>query len=60
MAFIYKIKNNINNKCYVGKTEESIEKRFSQHISESKRERCKIDLYIEPLTNTVMKISLLN
>lgn len=41
MAFIYKIKNNINNKCYVGKTEESIEKRFSQHISESKRERCK-------------------
>lgn len=40
MAFIYVITNNINGKQYVGKTNDSIEKRFKEHISDSRRERC--------------------
>ena len=39
MAFIYKIVNDINNKIYVGKTLETIEKRFKEHIDDSKRGR---------------------
>lgn len=31
MGFIYKIKNNINNKLYIGKTERSIEERWNEH-----------------------------
>ena len=34
---IYKIINDINNKVYVGKTLHTIEKRFAQHIVDSKR-----------------------
>lgn len=34
---IYKIVNDINNKVYVGKTRFSIEKRFKEHIEDSKR-----------------------
>lgn len=41
MAYIYLITNTINNKVYVGKTELSIEKRFQEHIHDSKKERCK-------------------
>ena len=41
MAFIYKIINNINGKFYIGKTNFTLEKRFKQHISDSKRDRCK-------------------
>lgn len=40
MAFIYVITNNINGKQYVGKTNGTIEKRFKEHIKESKRQRC--------------------
>lgn len=36
MGFIYKVTNKINNKVYVGKTCESIEKRFMEHIQEAK------------------------
>lgn len=35
MGYIYKITNNINGKMYVGKTERSINKRFSEHIYQS-------------------------
>ena len=35
MAYIYQIINDINNKIYVGKTESSLEKRFSQHCADS-------------------------
>lgn len=39
MAFIYKIINNINNKIYIGKTENSIEKRFKEHCKDAFRKR---------------------
>ena len=39
MAYIYKIKNDINDKIYIGKTEFSIEKRFVQHCRDALRER---------------------
>ena len=38
MAYIYKITNTINGKMYIGKTEQTIEKRFQQHCSDSQRE----------------------
>ena len=38
MAYIYKITNTINGKMYIGKTEQTIEKRFQQHCHDSKRE----------------------
>ena len=41
MAYIYLIKNNVNNKVYVGKTELSIVERFKEHIRNSRKERCK-------------------
>ena len=34
MPYIYKITNLINNKIYIGKTVQSLEKRFSEHCSE--------------------------
>lgn len=41
MAYIYLITNNVNGKVYVGKTEDSIQKRFQEHCADSKKERCK-------------------
>lgn len=41
MAFIYKITNLINNKCYIGKTEFSVEKRFKEHCLDAFRDRNK-------------------
>ena len=38
MAYIYKITNTINGKMYIGKTEQTIEKRFQQHCKDSQRE----------------------
>ena len=35
MAYVYKITNTINNKLYIGKTVNTIEKRFNQHKNES-------------------------
>ena len=39
MAYIYKIFNDVNDKLYIGKTSSTIEERFKQHISDSKKER---------------------
>lgn len=36
---IYKITNDVNNKVYIGKTLLTIEKRFAQHVADSKRSR---------------------
>lgn len=44
MAVIYKITNIVNNKIYIGCTIKSIDKRFSEHISRSKKEN-NIKLY---------------
>lgn len=47
MAFIYVITNDINGKQYVGKTNNTIERRFKEHIRDSRKERCeKRPLYI--------------
>lgn len=40
MAYIYVITNQINGKQYVGKTNYSVEKRFKEHINDSKTVRC--------------------
>lgn len=42
MGFIYLITNKINNKKYVGKTTATIEKRWLEHIADSKKEKCEI------------------
>ena len=38
MAYIYKITNTINNKIYIGATTRSVEKRWYEHIRDSKKE----------------------
>lgn len=40
MAFIYVITNDINGKQYVGKTNNTVEERFREHVSDSKKRRC--------------------
>lgn len=39
MAYIYKITNDVNGKIYIGKTYNSIEKRFKEHCRERLRDR---------------------
>lgn len=39
MAYIYKISNNINHKVYIGKTSQSIERRFREHCRDSQKDR---------------------
>ena len=41
MGYIYQIVNDINEKVYVGKTELTIEKRWKQHLRDSKKENIK-------------------
>lgn len=41
MPFIYKITNNINGKCYIGKTLNSIEERWKEHLYDYQKLRCK-------------------
>lgn len=51
MARIYVIKNDINDKVYVGKTEFSLEKRFKEHCSDAFKSRCEK----RPLYNDMKK-----
>lgn len=37
MAYIYKITNKINGKCYIGKTQFSLQKRWKEHCSDYQR-----------------------
>lgn len=39
MAYIYQITNDINQKIYIGKTENSIEKRFKEHCKDAFKDR---------------------
>lgn len=39
VGYIYKVTNNINGKIYIGQTRQSIERRWSQHITNSKLEQ---------------------
>ena len=46
MAYIYKITNLINNKCYIGKTLNTIQERWREHCSDyKKRDEEKRPLY---------------
>lgn len=54
MAYIYKITNDINNKVYIGKTNQNIQKRFQQHLNDSKRP----DIQNRPLYKAMNKYGL--
>lgn len=51
MGYIYLVTNKINNKKYVGKTEYSVERRWKEHISDSKKNKCEK----RPLYNAIRK-----
>lgn len=44
MGYIYKITNKLNNKCYIGKTERTIEERWQEHCRPS-RQKLNLPLY---------------
>lgn len=54
MAYIYKIINDINNKVYIGKTNQNIQKRFQQHLNDSKR----LNIQNRPLYKAMNKYGL--
>ena len=45
MSYIYKIYNDINNKIYIGKTNYLLEKRFQEHIRDSRKNQENRPLY---------------
>ena len=45
MSYIYKIYNDINDKIYIGKTNYSLEKRFQEHIRDSRKNQENRPLY---------------
>lgn len=56
MAYIYKITNTVNNKVYIGKTSYTVEKRFQQHCTDSK----KLSLKDRPLYRAFNKYGIEN
>lgn len=51
MSFIYKISNTVNTKLYIGKTSYSLDKRWKEHVRDSKKE----SLDIRPLYRAMNK-----
>ena len=45
MGYIYCIKNDINNKIYIGKTIYSIEHRFKEHLRDARNKKCTSKLH---------------
>ena len=45
MGYIYKITNKLNNKCYIGKTERTIQERWKEHLKNIKIYKNKLPLY---------------
>lgn len=45
MAFIYCIKNDINNKVYIGKTVYTINQRFKRHLQDARNHKCNSKLH---------------
>lgn len=45
MAYIYCIKNTINNKVYIGQTIRTVNQRFKQHINDARNNRCNSKLH---------------
>lgn len=39
-GYIYKITNKVNGKAYVGKTTDTVQVRWEEHLKDSKRKRC--------------------
>lgn len=48
MNKIYIIKNNINSKVYIGKTQYSIEQRFKEHCNDYLKREEEKDLFMMP------------
>lgn len=55
MAIVYKITNTLNNKCYVGYTKFSIDKRWNQHIHRSNKRNINVKF-----DNALRKYSIAN
>lgn len=45
MAYIYCIKNNVNDKVYIGKTIRTVDIRFKEHIKDANNKRCNSKLH---------------
>lgn len=45
MAYIYCIKNDVNNKVYIGKTVYTIQHRFKEHIRDARNHKCNSKLH---------------
>ena len=56
MAYIYKIINDVNDKIYIGKTLETIDRRWKEHCRSYNRERCEK----RPLYNAINKYGIEN
>lgn len=56
MAYVYKIINNVNNKIYVGKTYNTIERRFQEHNNE----RFRLESQSRPLYRAMNKYGIEN
>lgn len=56
MGFIYKVTNIINQKVYIGKTEESVEKRWKEHVLDSRKD-CLLN---RPFYNAIRKYGIDN